>query len=353
MNIELVYNFIRDNASEGYRDRVPVATQENITAVGNAIAEYSETRNEFLDTLVNKFAFSLVSFDELESDFRSFMGQKIENGDTIEDVFIEMAKGMDGVAIVDGETIDPYKVTLPQIKVLYHKIDSKTYYPVTVEHPRLKRALLSKGAGLETFTAGFVQSLKTGREYDHYLMGTRLLSVDKMYGKKIHVNGEGDEQKLAFKVVSAIKDTLSKIKYMRDDFNALGVTTRTPRESIVVFMREDVKNSIDINVLKGLFNMNKLDIDVQLMEVDKFVKSTEPTDEYVKEDLMAVVVDRRGLRINNAEEEMETQRNGLGQYTNYFLHVSDLFSFARFRNAVAITGEIGEADVEATGTVGA
>jgi flagellar motor switch protein FliM len=59
-NIQIL-NTIWTNASTNYQDRVPQATRDNITAVGNAILNYQAAKNEFLDALVNKIALQLVS----------------------------------------------------------------------------------------------------------------------------------------------------------------------------------------------------------------------------------------------------------------------------------------------------
>ena len=53
-------NALRGVASEEYQNRVPIATQNNIDAVGNPILEYQSTQNEFLNLLVDKIAFSIV-----------------------------------------------------------------------------------------------------------------------------------------------------------------------------------------------------------------------------------------------------------------------------------------------------
>ena len=60
-----VLNTIRANASPSYQERVPQATQDNITAVGNPLLEYNATMNEFLTSLVNRIGLVIVRNKEL------------------------------------------------------------------------------------------------------------------------------------------------------------------------------------------------------------------------------------------------------------------------------------------------
>ena len=47
-------NAVRKEASAQYQERIPVATQENIAEVTEAIMGYPNAKNEFIDVLTNK-----------------------------------------------------------------------------------------------------------------------------------------------------------------------------------------------------------------------------------------------------------------------------------------------------------
>ena len=55
MNITEILNTIRDNASEMYRERIPEATQNNITSVQEAMTDPNNAvvTNEFMSMLLN------------------------------------------------------------------------------------------------------------------------------------------------------------------------------------------------------------------------------------------------------------------------------------------------------------
>ena len=57
----VMLNTIRSNASALYQERVPLATQDNFSAVGTALLEVDADKNEFLDAFLYKVCFTEVS----------------------------------------------------------------------------------------------------------------------------------------------------------------------------------------------------------------------------------------------------------------------------------------------------
>ena len=56
-----VLNTIRANASTTYQERIPEATRNNISKVGSAILNYEPARNEFLNALMNRIGYVIVT----------------------------------------------------------------------------------------------------------------------------------------------------------------------------------------------------------------------------------------------------------------------------------------------------
>ena len=69
---EKILNTIRANASSDYQERVPIATQNNIAEVGNAITNYEPTRNEFLNALINRIGMVIIQSRLYENPLREF-----------------------------------------------------------------------------------------------------------------------------------------------------------------------------------------------------------------------------------------------------------------------------------------
>ena len=67
-----VLNAIRANASSTYQERIPVATQENIRQIGNAMMTYEATQNEFLSALVNRIGRVIITSKSYTNPLRVF-----------------------------------------------------------------------------------------------------------------------------------------------------------------------------------------------------------------------------------------------------------------------------------------
>lgn len=325
-------NFIRQEASGAYQERVPEATRTNITEVGNAITTYTPTQNEFLDALINKIGLTLVNSTGYTNPFAPFKGEQINYGDTIEDIFVELPKGVKFEHIEHGESIDPYKVTKPSVKVLYHKIDREVQYTVTIWDDMLKRAFKSP-QGMNSLVDQITQSLYEAMTVDEFTYAKNLLSNEaKVYG---HVEDLGEvetQYELASKLLGQIKIVASNMKFKRKDYNVLEVETMTPPEEIVVVLRNDMKEAIDLQVLAGVFNLDKVELSQRVIEVDSF-------DDV---EMLGCVLDARGFRIHDALKDAESQRNSRGRYTNYFVNHWGLVSWSKYRNAVLFKGTVEE-----------
>jgi hypothetical protein len=111
-----VLNDIRAIASTAYQDRIPVATRDNIVAVGNAILEYDPTYNEF-SNLLNKIGMTIVNNALADNVLAQFKGAPLPYGTTVEEIWVEQAKAE---GAFDPTGANPLGRRLSDIKVYYH-----------------------------------------------------------------------------------------------------------------------------------------------------------------------------------------------------------------------------------------
>ena len=314
-------NQIRTAAGTEYTTRVPLATRNNITAVGNAIVDYEPTKNMFLDTLVNKIALTIVN-DKMAKNKLAFLKKGVMPlGDTIEDIFVEGASSED----FNGGVTNPFEVKKPTIHVEYHKIDRKLTYRVTVSDDQLRGAFKSEET-LGNFINAVVNSIYSGLNYDEYTMTKELIGsydVSSVSGATVDVTAITDEA-TAKGFLLDVKKAISDISYM-NTINKAGVPTYTESSDVVLLINKDVKNALDMT-LAGVYNLGKVDIDAQVVEVDNFGTSGA--------DVYAILVDRNSVMIKEQLRTVESQRNARSLYTNYFLHYFALYSIRTTGNVI-------------------
>ena len=117
-----ILNAIRANASSTYQERIPVATRENIREVGNAMMRYQAVQNEFIDALVNRIARVIITSKSYENPLRMFKKGMLEYGETIEEVFVNIAKAHQFDPVV-AET-EVFKREIPDVNAVFHRLVS-------------------------------------------------------------------------------------------------------------------------------------------------------------------------------------------------------------------------------------
>ena len=133
-----ILNVIRANASSTYQERIPVATQENITEIGNAMLTYQPTANEFLEALVNRIARVIITSKSYSNPLRMFKKGMMSYGETIEEVFVNIAKANQ----FDQEKAETnvFNGAIPDVMSCFHRMNIQNYYKTPISKQRLRPA---------------------------------------------------------------------------------------------------------------------------------------------------------------------------------------------------------------------
>lgn len=325
---EIILNTIRANASSDYQERVPVATQQNIAEVGNAITNYEPTRNEFLNALINRIGMVIIQSRLYENPLREFKKGMLEFGKDIEEIFVEIAKAQSYNPEV-AET-EVFKRVIPDVKTIFHRMNRQDFYKVTISNDQLRTAFLSY-RGIEDLIGRIVDSLYSGDNYDEFLLMKHLM-LD--YGDKglfypITVTAVTDEA-TAKKLTVKLRATAKTIGFMSPNYNAQGVHTFTPMEDIIIFMTPETEALMDVESLARAFNLEYADFLGHVVIVDDFGGL---------ENVQALMVDRRWFMVYDTFFNFTEQYNAQGLYWNYFFHHWQVLSTSQFANAIAFTTE--------------
>ena len=101
-----------------YSDRIPVATQTNLTDVAEKILAYTPAKNSLLQALYNKIALTIIDSMEFSNPFDRFRRADINYGDTLEDIFVDIPKGYE----YNAKDENPFAQVQPDVKALYHTL---------------------------------------------------------------------------------------------------------------------------------------------------------------------------------------------------------------------------------------
>lgn len=329
--MESALNMIRAEASETYKQRVPVATRDNLQQVGAAILSYTAVANEFLLTAINRIGLVWVRNKEMRNPLAILKQGNVELGIDVEELGVNPAK---------AKTYNPRSTTLltqtpPDVKTLYHRMNRQDVYPITVSRQRMKGAFVSWSA-LESLFDAIMQAMYNGNYVDEFLLTKNLLGGSVADGMCItetvtlpttEATGKAFAKKAReyftnFQMPSSAYNTYANKTGASGD----PYITRSDADDIRFVIRSDVDAAMDVDVLAAAFNMDRAKLLGRMLVVDDFGEN---------DNVIGMMFDRSFPQIWDNLMEVAEFQNGENLSWNYYLHVWQTWSVSPLANAVA------------------
>lgn len=342
-----IMNVIRQNGSYDYQQNVPVVeTATDIPRVGEVIYGTPAFANQFINALVNRIAIVRVQSATFNNPYSILKKGYIEYGETIEDIFVGIAKAVD--FNVEKSAQREYKRSVPDVRSAFHVMNWRVFYPVTIQDEDLRQAFLSI-EGVQNLIAKIVDSVYTAAEYDEFLLFKYLLIKAISHGK-LYPNPIGDGENLNESAVQ-FRGMSNLLPFMNSKYNEAGVKTNTPKARQIIFMDAVFNAQYDVNVLASAFNMDKADFMGRLFLIDNWTEFDNERFEIIREnsdgleevtadelaileDVKAVILDENWFQVYDNNNKFTEKYVASGLYWNYFYHVWKTVSYSPFANAV-------------------
>lgn len=343
-----VLNAIRNNATQNYKDYVPVATADAavIKEIGAIIMDYPALRNEFIDTLMNRIAYVYINSKTYDNPWAVFKKGIMEFGESIEEIFVELAKPFQ--FDMDTAETNLFKKQLPDVRTAFHVLNYKKFYKITVSNEEIRRAFLSID-GVTDLVSRIVERVYTSANYDEYLvmkyMVAKHISNGMLYPVEIDTVSSANMKS----IVSTIKAASNNLTFMSDKYNLAHVHTTSTKDEQYLLINSRFDAQMDVEVLATAFNMDKSEFmghrilfdGFASMDTDRLNELFENDETYTElstETLTAldaipvILLDKSWFMIYDNLLQMEDVRNGEGLYYNYFYHTWKTFSVSPFAN---------------------
>ena len=345
-----VLNAIRNSATTQYRDKVPIATPDadSIRAIGSIIMDYPQLQNEFLSALVNRIGRVILTSKMYENPWNMFKKGLLEFGETVEEIFVNIAKPFQFDPAVAESNI--FKREKPDVRSAFHIMNYQKYYKTTIQNDQLRQAFLS-WQGITDLIAKIVDAMYTGANYDEfqtmkYMLALHILN-GQMYPEKIASVTTANLKSIA----STIKGTSNTIEFLSNKYNLAGVQNLSKKSEQYLIVSAKFDATMDVEVLASAFNMEKAEFMGRRILVDGFgsldnerlaiLFADDPN--YVEltsaqlealDTIPAVLVDENYFMIFDNFYNFTEQYNGEGLYWNYWYHTWKTFSVSPFANAI-------------------
>lgn len=360
-----IINVIRANADAEYQSLVPkIDTATDIPKVGAVIYGHPAFANTFLNALVNRIALVRMNSATFNNPYAPLKKGVIEFGESIEDIFVNIVKVHTEDAEKGAER--ELKRTLPDVRSVFHVMNWRVVYPITVQDEDLYTAFQSID-GVTDLITKIVDAVYTSAEYDEFLLFKYLIIkavnagvVKTDYTKVADVNAltETDHKSFAKK----FRSYSNRLQFMSSRFNSEGVKTTTPVSKQCIFMDSDFNAAFDVDVLAQAFNMDKADFIGRLYKIDDFTSFDNDRFEVIRKEstgleevtatelanmknVKAILLDEEFFQVYDNKKKMTEKYVASGMYWNYFYHNWKTISYSPFANAVAFTATSNDASV--------
>lgn len=355
-NSAKIMNYIRQTAPKSYQAAVPIA-QENaasVRAVGEIILGDENLYNYFAPALINRIGRVVIQSKLYRNPLEQFKLGYMELGDTVEEIFVNLLK---------PHAYDPQKAEqkmlereLPDIDAVFHKINFKAFYKLTISYQDLRAAFLT-WSGLHDLVGRLIEQAYTSANWDEFIMFKYLLASAATKNMLYPVNVPVPTKANASEITTTLVALSNDFQFMDGAYNAMGVPNYSDKENQLMIINTKFSALQDVEVLAAAFNMDKAALQgrvvminnftfstleqKRLKELEEIIGTTYPmfTAEQIAalQTIPAMLVDESFFVVIDQLFELRNFENGEGLYWNYWLHTWKLFSWSPFANAVAFT----------------
>lgn len=372
MNSADILNVTRSEIGGTYADQIPaavkvgdtlpngrIATQADSIAslrgIGEIMLTYQPLQNAFLSAIVNRIGRVIITSRLYENPWAGFKKGLLEYGETIEEIFVNLAKPYQYDPTVAENEV--FKRRIPDVRASFHSMNYQKFYPTTVSNDQLRQAFLS-WQGITDLIGKIIEQVYTGANYDEFLVMKYMIAQSALKGEIYPVKIPAVTADNARSVTTTMVAQARKLSYMSSQYNLAGVKTYTDPNFLYMILTTDIESIFDVEVLALSFNMNKAELIGRQIGVDGFgiideerlaeIFAEDPYTNYVPftdeqkialSSIAGLMVDESWFMIFDNYYNMTEIYNPQGLHWNYFYHVWKTFSISPFSNAVLFTTE--------------
>lgn len=327
-NINML-NAVRQTMSVDYRDRVPVATSENIADIAKTLTDpYNPmARNELVPALVNLIASQSISTEAFRNPLRVLNSNAMPFGNGEQEVYVNFAQGYAhdaNISIEDATAIyDSY------IMALYHVINFNNDYPVTIWFEDMRGAFLDD-YGLRSLVQAKVESVVSACNWDEFTTAKELIASATRAGQiyPVHVDAVTN-QASANALAKQIQSYIDKIQFPNPLYNFAGATSAAKEDTILLFVDPDTKAAMNVDSYASAYNLDRMIPKAQQVLIDNFNDDAEG--------IVAVLVDKRFFKIREQYRMMVQDNVNRGLRWNSTYTVKEMFSYSLFYPIIVFT----------------
>lgn len=366
MDTNQLYTIVNEVAKESMgTEDIDVIDTSTLVALGDSVLSSSTNTEAFLNTLVQRIGKTIISFRPYTSKLTLLDIGDMEFGQIMQKTKTQMPIAIqdDTYNLVDGESLDMYVVSKPEVHQKLFVKRTPLAFMKTFQTKALKEAFLSAEA-MGNFIASIYGEIRNAIELAQENLGRLTManymanaSAQQVYDLVTLYNaatsssiatGATALQNEAFLryALQTIKNVAYSMETMSTLYNDGTEQRHTPRQLQRIASIIQFKSALETQVDYAAFNDDYVklasDIIVPYWQAAKSPLDISVTDEdgeeKTLENVVAFIHDRDALGTYRKEEEvLTTPVNARGRYYNTYYHIDNLYFNDYSENGVVFT----------------
>lgn len=361
MKITQVYQLLNEVTEQvvGLTD-IKVIDSSTLVSLGNEILSSTANKDNFLKTFVDRIGKTVINNRNYEANIKSILLDNFEFGAILQKMYVEPMEAENDPAwdIVDGDTVDQFRVSKPKARQKLFEGTMAWQIRVTVFDHQLQTAFISAEA-MAAFTTAIFTQMSNSMELKlesasiiaysnfiaHLLYKGGLQSINLLWGyNQLHKTTLTANTALVnpdfLKYASAeIRKVSKKMRSMSTLYNVDGVQTFSREDmqrisilsdfasNMTTYLESDtfhkelvaLPNYNEINYWSGTATDSSFE-NVSMIEAD-IADPTNPTAPKInvsQSGIICLISDKEAIGVTINDRRMTNAYNAEGEYTNYF-----------------------------------
>ena len=368
MTTEQIYTLVNEVNAEAFgTNALTVVDTSSLISLGKTVLSSSTNTEAFLNTLAQRIGRTILRFRDYRNKLGDMVLNDFEYGAILQKIYVYMPKAEEDQSydLVDGQSVDHYEVSKPQVDQKLFVTRTPYQFKITIQDEHLKEAFLTESAmgafigvvfgqvrnaiecSLEnlarvTLATAIAETAGTSRMIDLVTLYNSLYS-----GSLDAVTCQNDPDFMRF-AMSTINSYIDGIQDMSTLYNDGSLETFTPKEDIRVKVIASFMRRLETVVEYAAFHDQFVRPDSDIVRINYWqsaqdpmdIKITRPSDSdsVSRGNVIALIHDRDAMGVYKIDERVATTPiNAAGLYYNTYYHQKELRFIDLSENFLAFT----------------
>lgn len=355
MDTNQIYELVNNTVAQAIgRTDVTRLDTEGLISNGNVVLSSSANTEAFLNTLAQRIGRTIYRFKDYNNKFKDVVISDMRMGAILQSIKVKMpdAEADPTYSLANGESVDHYKVSKPEVVQKLFVTRTPYMFKITVQRETLREAFLSVEA-MGSFISLIFGEVRNAIELALENLGrltlcgamseisqsTQIYRLVTMYNTEYEL--EGDDALTASSALrsdSFLRYAIGQINHIIDmmqDMSTLyndgSVPTFTSKEDMKIRILSGFKRRLETVTEYAAFHDQFVDVDGSYSTINFWqgekapsnvsVKRPSDGENFTEDYVVACIHDRDAFGIYQIDETvLTTPVNAAGQYYNQFWH---------------------------------